>query len=82
MSKGFAAALAAAGLMAAASGLAQAAPGDSVAAAPPAQTERAPYRPVTDAMLTNPDAGDWLSWRRSRQRLGLQPAGPDHAPRT
>ena len=69
----YAAALTAAGLMAAASGLAHAAPGDSVAAAPPAQAERAPYRPVTDAMITHPDAADWLSWRRTNNGWGFSP---------
>ena len=37
------------------------------------------YVPVTDAMLRNPDPGDWLMIRRNYQALELQPAHPDHA---
>ena len=29
--------------------------------------------PVTDAMLANPPAGDWLSWRRTQDGLGFSP---------
>ena len=32
------------------------------------------YTPVTEAMLQNPPAGDWLTWRRALRRPGLQPA--------
>jgi PQQ-dependent dehydrogenase (methanol/ethanol family) len=32
-----------------------------------------PYRPVTDAMLRNPDAGDWLMWRRTWNSWGYSP---------
>jgi len=31
------------------------------------------YRPVTDAMLKNPPAGDWLSWRRTLDGQGYSP---------
>jgi alcohol dehydrogenase (cytochrome c) len=30
-------------------------------------------RPVTDAMLANPDPADWLSWRRTRDHWGYSP---------
>ena len=30
-------------------------------------------RPVTDAMLQNPDPADWLSWRRTRDHWGYSP---------
>src|SRR5205807_7853349 len=28
-------------------------------------------RPVTDAMLSNPPAGDWLTWRRAHDDMGF-----------
>jgi alcohol dehydrogenase (cytochrome c) len=31
------------------------------------------FTPVTDAMLANPPAGEWLSWRRSHDDLGFSP---------
>ena len=30
-------------------------------------------RPVTDAMLQNPDSGDWLHWRRTQDGWGYSP---------
>ena len=33
----------------------------------------ADYRPVTDAMLQNPDDGDWLNWRRTLDGWGYSP---------
>jgi alcohol dehydrogenase (cytochrome c) len=49
--------------------LAAAATGSAVA-----QTSTArPFRPVTDAMLRNPDAGDWLMWRRTWNSWGYSP---------
>ena len=36
--------------------------------APPRQ-----LRPVTEAMLANPDPGDWLSWRRTRNHWAYSP---------
>jgi alcohol dehydrogenase (cytochrome c) len=30
-------------------------------------------RPVTDAMLQNPDPGDWLQWRRTQDSWGYSP---------
>src|SRR6185369_12559232 len=30
-------------------------------------------RPVTEAMLANPDPGDWLSWRRTRNHWAYSP---------
>ncbi len=69
------AALAAAGIalaaLAGAVGSASAAPEDSK----PAQVaapERS-YRPVTDAMLRNPDPADWLMWRRTLNSWGYSP---------
>ena len=35
------------------------------------------FVPVTDEMLQKPDPGDWLMWRRTLERLGLQPARAD-----
>jgi PQQ-dependent dehydrogenase (methanol/ethanol family) len=32
-----------------------------------------PFRPVTDAMLRNPDDGDWLMWRRTWNSWGYSP---------
>jgi alcohol dehydrogenase (cytochrome c) len=31
------------------------------------------YRPVTDAMLQNPDAGERLQWRRTQDAQGYSP---------
>ena len=31
------------------------------------------YRPVTEAMLRNPAAGDWLNWRRTDNAWGYSP---------
>ena len=31
------------------------------------------YTPVTDALLTNPPAGDWLTWRRTLDDQGFSP---------
>ena len=70
MPRGCVAALMAAGIMAVAS-TTWAAPEDSLRPAPP-KPER-PYRPVTDAMLRHPDAGDWLSWRRTLDSWGYSP---------
>src|SRR6185503_21114010 len=35
--------------------------------------EGAPYKPVTDAMLLTPDAGDWPNWRRTLDGWGYSP---------
>ncbi len=43
---------------------------------PPAPSRSNPLdriRPVTDAMLYDPDDGDWLLWRRTYDASGLQP---------
>ena len=69
------AALMAAGMMAllaTGAGSARAAPEDSVAA-PNATAGDRPFVPVTDAMLKNPDAGDWLMWRRTLNSWGFSP---------
>lgn len=31
------------------------------------------YRPITDAMVLNPDPGDWLNWRRTLNNWGYSP---------
>src|SRR5947208_11020553 len=31
------------------------------------------FKPVTDAMLQNPDPGDWLNWRRTLDGWGYSP---------
>jgi alcohol dehydrogenase (cytochrome c) len=38
-----------------------------------AQTGERPFVPVTDAMLKNPAAGDWLMWRRTLNGWGYSP---------
>jgi PQQ-dependent dehydrogenase (methanol/ethanol family) len=38
-----------------------------------AQSQRPAFVPVTDAMLENPDAGDWLMWRRTLNSWGYSP---------
>jgi PQQ-dependent dehydrogenase (methanol/ethanol family) len=50
------------------------------AQAPGAATPQAPadatlptVRPVTDAMIQNPDPRDWLSWRRTLDNMGYSP---------
>src|SRR5262245_60600240 len=52
----------------------QAAPAAPRPAAPAASTAPAePFVPVTDQMLQNPDAGDWLMWRRTLNGWGYSP---------
>ena len=34
---------------------------------------QAPFEPVTDAMLQNPDPADWLMWRRTLDTWGFSP---------
>ncbi|MBO9576997.1 MAG: PQQ-binding-like beta-propeller repeat protein [Sphingobium sp.] len=36
-------------------------------------TPKPPFQPVTDAMIQNPDARDWLSWRRTLDNWGYSP---------
>ena len=43
------------------------------AAAVPAQAQIENFTPVTDAVLQNPDDGDWLSWRRTLDGWGYSP---------
>ncbi|MEO8465977.1 MAG: PQQ-binding-like beta-propeller repeat protein [Gammaproteobacteria bacterium] len=52
-----------------------AATGAAMAVAQTAAPTTAPrtFRPVTDAMLRNPDAGDWLMWRRTWNSWGYSP---------
>ena len=38
-----------------------------------AQDQRAPFRPVTDAMLEKPDAANWPMWRRTLDSWGFSP---------
>lgn len=42
-----------------------------VAARP--QSQGRPFPAVTDAMLQNPDPGDWLQWRRTQNSWGYSP---------
>ena len=45
----------------------------SVAAEFPAQAQVGDFTPVTDAMLQDPDPGDWLMWRRTLDGWGYSP---------
>jgi alcohol dehydrogenase (cytochrome c) len=38
-----------------------------------AQNQRAPFQPVTDAMLQKPDPAHWLMWRRTLDSWGYSP---------
>src|SRR5437667_9879657 len=38
-----------------------------------AQQSQTRFVPVTDEMLQNPDAGDWLMWRRTLNSWGYSP---------
>lgn len=38
-----------------------------------AQSQPAPFEPVTDAMIQQPDPKDWLSWRRTLDNWGYSP---------
>ncbi|MEQ1758800.1 MAG: PQQ-binding-like beta-propeller repeat protein [Vicinamibacterales bacterium] len=42
-------------------------------AAPAPAAPSAPFVPVTDRMLQNPDPGDWLMWRRTLNTWGYSP---------
>lgn len=42
-------------------------------AAPLSAQQAAPFRPVTDQMLANPDPADWLLWRRTLNSWGYSP---------
>ena len=42
-------------------------------AASPATAQAPPAPPVTDAMLQDPAAGDWLMWRRTLNGWGYSP---------
>ena len=39
----------------------------------PGQAQVETFRPVTDAVLQNPDAADWLMWRRTLDSWGYSP---------
>src|SRR5215470_17106777 len=39
----------------------------------PALAQQAPFVPVTDPMLENPDPADWLMWRRTQNSWGYSP---------
>ena len=43
------------------------------AALSPAAAQESPFVPVTDAVLQNPDPGDWLRWRRDHSANGYSP---------
>ena len=40
---------------------------------PPPPANVPPMTPVTDAMLANPSASDWLMWRRTHNNWGYSP---------
>ena len=44
-----------------------------LASASPARAQAPAVTPVTDAMLQQPDPGDWLSWRRTLDGWGYSP---------
>ena len=46
--------------------------------AAPALAQRGAFVPVTDAMLRNPDPGDWLMWRRTFDSMGYSPLDRIH----
>ncbi len=48
-------------------------PGVALPNAPPRNTLLDRMTPVTDAMLGNPSAGDWLTWRRTLDSQGYSP---------
>jgi PQQ-dependent dehydrogenase (methanol/ethanol family) len=53
---------------------AQQAPATSSAARPTAAAPTsAPFVPVTDAMIENPDPADWLTWRRTQNHWAYSP---------
>jgi alcohol dehydrogenase (cytochrome c) len=45
----------------------------AVAAIRSAGAQQVPFAPVTDAVLQNPDAADWLRWRRDQSATGYSP---------
>ena len=47
--------------------------GVDIPPAPPRKNPLARYTPVTDAMLANPPAGEWLNWRRTLDAQGYSP---------
>ncbi len=40
---------------------------------PPARAQEAPFTPVTEAMLLDPDPADWINWRRTLDGWGYSP---------
>ena len=53
--------------------LALALPAGAAPAGAQAGAEAAPFEPVTDAMLEDPDPADWLHWRRTLDGWGYSP---------
>ena len=49
------------------------APGVTIPPPPPGLNPLDKIRPVTDAMLTRPPEGEWLSWRRTYDAFGFSP---------
>ena len=47
--------------------------GVDIPPAPPRNNPFERYTPVTDAMLANPPAGEWLNWRRTLDAQGYSP---------
>ena len=43
-----------------------------------AEEEPSAFVPVTDAMLADPPAEDWLTWRRTNNAWGYSPLESDH----
>ena len=43
------------------------------AAVSPVGAQQSDFVPVTDAVLRNPDPGDWLRWRRDHSASGYSP---------
>ena len=56
-----------------ASGRGPIAPGVTIPPAPPRANPLDRLRPVTDAMLTRPPDGEWLTWRRTYDAYGFSP---------
>src|SRR5262245_10228161 len=44
-----------------------------LAATPMSIAQVADFKPVTDAMLLNPDPADWINWRRTLDGWGFSP---------
>src|SRR5437870_5496226 len=45
----------------------------ALAGSPAGRAQVPAFKPVTDAMLLNPDPGDWINWRRTLDGWGFSP---------